>query len=523
MEEGDFAEALELLTAARDLALHRGGCPAEVYEQLGLAAHYSIDVAQARAAWKAGLEMDPDPPTRARLRRALAMLAWDLQEVDEALEHLRTGWRELEGHSGVDVEDLARTELVFTERMLDLKGLEESAERLAVVATTPEARSEVWQARASAYMYRGDPRAVEAGQRGIEEADAATEFRVRHRACHLRNMGLLAMGRPADALAALEREPLIAYYAYSLRAFAGFVLGDLERIREVADEAAASPTAHKQLGPLLSALLAVATADPMGLELVDRALVHARRPRTVAFAKWLRADLLSARDDHQAAVDVLRQSGTIRPDAIVTPLPLEVVRLMGISSIRIGDHDEAETMARTASRWGEYGQEVAALIRAELARSRGEPAAGELEACAEAFAARGMAPLAARARFWAAEGWGGSDVRKARACLDRAWRVWARLGIDPALGRARTLYATLGLPVPVTPRRGATGGPLSEREIDVVRLVARGMTNKEVADVLFLSPHTVATHLKRVYQRLDVHNRAALTRWAAHQGHLGET
>ena len=51
---------------------------------------------------------------------------------------------------------------------------------------------------------------------------------------------------------------------------------------------------------------------------------------------------------------------------------------------------------------------------------------------------------------------------------------------------------------------------LSEREVDVVKLLCRGDSNKEIADKLFISELTVKGHLKNIFQKMDVHNRATL-------------
>lgn len=50
---------------------------------------------------------------------------------------------------------------------------------------------------------------------------------------------------------------------------------------------------------------------------------------------------------------------------------------------------------------------------------------------------------------------------------------------------------------------------LTARELDVVRLLAKGCTYSRVAQVLGISEHTVATHIKNVYRKLDVHCAAA--------------
>jgi LuxR family maltose regulon positive regulatory protein len=49
--------------------------------------------------------------------------------------------------------------------------------------------------------------------------------------------------------------------------------------------------------------------------------------------------------------------------------------------------------------------------------------------------------------------------------------------------------------------------PLSDREVEVLELVAEGLTNREIARRLFLSPHTVRAHTSNIYSKLNVHNR----------------
>jgi len=57
--------------------------------------------------------------------------------------------------------------------------------------------------------------------------------------------------------------------------------------------------------------------------------------------------------------------------------------------------------------------------------------------------------------------------------------------------------------------RKPTRGPLSQRELEVLRLIADGATNRQVAATLFISQATVKTHLLHVYEKLGVNDRAA--------------
>lgn len=61
---------------------------------------------------------------------------------------------------------------------------------------------------------------------------------------------------------------------------------------------------------------------------------------------------------------------------------------------------------------------------------------------------------------------------------------------------------------------------LSERETDVLKLVAKGYVNKEIAHKLGISPATVGTHIKNLYRKLAVHSRVQVVRAAQERGLL---
>ncbi|MBM4763813.1 response regulator transcription factor [Bacillus sp. B15-48] len=60
--------------------------------------------------------------------------------------------------------------------------------------------------------------------------------------------------------------------------------------------------------------------------------------------------------------------------------------------------------------------------------------------------------------------------------------------------------------------------PLSSREIEVLQLVAKGMSNREISEALFISEHTVKSHLKNILSKLHLDNRVQLTSYAYQQG-----
>jgi LuxR family maltose regulon positive regulatory protein len=79
--------------------------------------------------------------------------------------------------------------------------------------------------------------------------------------------------------------------------------------------------------------------------------------------------------------------------------------------------------------------------------------------------------------------------------------------IDAEEQRGRGAEVQRLSPAPLHPSTPALVEPLSERELKVLRLLADGLTNQEIAQALYVSVNTVKTHLKTIYGKLGVHNR----------------
>ncbi|MFB4268940.1 AAA family ATPase [Nonomuraea sp. GTA35] len=102
-----------------------------------------------------------------------------------------------------------------------------------------------------------------------------------------------------------------------------------------------------------------------------------------------------------------------------------------------------------------------------------------------------------------------SHRERAAALVAEAADRYASLGATHDAARCRRLLRELGPDRPPARRgRKARAGVLSPRESEVARLVALGRTNREIAEVLFLSQRTVDTHVARVLQKLGVRTRA---------------
>ncbi|MGC5326012.1 LuxR C-terminal-related transcriptional regulator [Brevibacillus sp. SYSU BS000544] len=70
----------------------------------------------------------------------------------------------------------------------------------------------------------------------------------------------------------------------------------------------------------------------------------------------------------------------------------------------------------------------------------------------------------------------------------------------------------------ISKRKGEVSSPLSAREVQVAVLVARGLSNAEIAQSLFISKRTVTTHLERIFQKVGISSRAALAAYVLEQG-----
>ena len=100
-----------------------------------------------------------------------------------------------------------------------------------------------------------------------------------------------------------------------------------------------------------------------------------------------------------------------------------------------------------------------------------------------------------------------------------------RAAADLEFGNAREAFLTLGAEPDVDRVNTLAGGPpsadhLSDRERDVLTYLAAGKTNKVIAEVLGISPHTVRRHVEHIFTKLGVKSRAAATAHAYEHGLL---
>ena len=72
------------------------------------------------------------------------------------------------------------------------------------------------------------------------------------------------------------------------------------------------------------------------------------------------------------------------------------------------------------------------------------------------------------------------------------------------------------------PRRPEGPAGLTPREVDVLRLLARGLSNKEIGARLVISPKTAGSHIEHIYAKIDASSRAAASLYAVQHGLLPE-
>jgi ATP/maltotriose-dependent transcriptional regulator MalT len=272
-------------------------------------------------------------------------------------------------------------------------------------------------------------------------------------------------------------------------------------------------------------------------------LADVRNP-AAGLAHYRRAELLRLRGELAAAEDAYREAsrsgwepqpglaqlrlaqgnlaaaaGAIRRALAETEDPLKLASMLPACVeilLACGDVDEARSASeRLETIAGRY---ESTMLRGMVGHARGavQLAEGDPRAALSALRA-------------AAESWRALDapyeIARSRALIGEACRA---LGDEDTavleLEAARDAFADLGAPVELARvdallRRGPQQPHgLSAREHEVLRLVASGRSNREVAAELVISEHTVARHVQNIYAKLGVSSRAAATAFAFEHG-----
>jgi ATP/maltotriose-dependent transcriptional regulator MalT len=287
------------------------------------------------------------------------------------------------------------------------------------------------------------------------------------------------------------------------------------------------------------------------VEEVDRAcrrLAEPVRRPTIGAAFYVRGDLHRLRGDFEAAEEAYEQAN----ESGLDPQP-------GLAMLRLaqGRVDSAEAAIRRVLEAAEdpisrsrllaaYVEIVLAaggLVDARSAADELVQLATDLDApylraqsdtvVGAVLLAEGDAGAAAAALRQARSAWGELDapyeVARTRQLLGRACR---ELGDEDTsrmeIEAARRAFRDVGASADLASLERAAGsrvtsrtGPLSARELEVLALVATGLTNRVIGEELSISEKTVARHLSNIFTKLGLSSRSAATAYAYEQGVVG--
>ena len=206
------------------------------------------------------------------------------------------------------------------------------------------------------------------------------------------------------------------------------------------------------------------------------------------------------------------------------------LRLAACCSPRRDRADEAHACAQGLTRIATDSGHADAL--AALAHALGEIALaeGEAELAAEQLGRavelhRSLRIPAERAQILHRAGVALAAAGERELAIERqaeAYRLARKLGARPLAGRAAAAIEELGESAEqrLGRRRRRRRRPLSRRELEVVRLVAEGRTNREIAAELFLSPRTIDMHVRNILAKLDCRSRVEASIKAGEAGLL---
>ena len=220
-----------------------------------------------------------------------------------------------------------------------------------------------------------------------------------------------------------------------------------------------------------------------------------------------------AQGDLRGAATAIRRGLEETQDPLVRPRILEAfVEIM----LAAGDHPAAAAAAAELA-------EIAVRFRAPLLAAMAEHTAGAILLAASDPAAA-LAPLRRALRGWhdvnapydaartrvliglASRDVGDTDT--AALEFDAAHDAFARLGARPDLARLDALSGRRTAPA------GGPAGGLTARELEVLRLLATGKTNRAIAMDLVISEKTVARHVSNIFTKLGLSSRSAATAYA---------
>ncbi|MFE4491845.1 AAA family ATPase [Streptomyces niveus] len=243
------------------------------------------------------------------------------------------------------------------------------------------------------------------------------------------------------------------------------------------------------------------------------ALIDPLESRSVAvYVRRALGTAYGAEGAYETAYDQLRLAFTAEGDPVHYHASHPVLAELAAAAVRTGHRDEARSIVERSAR--RLGGGASPRLRALISRARALLADPE---DAEPYFREALADPAlehwpferAQTRLDFAE-WlrRRRRIAEARPLLTSALEAFQRLGARPWVERAQAESRAAGIGVAaVTP--DALAG-LTPQQQQIIRLAARGLTNREIGEKLFLSPRTVSSHLYRSFPKLGITARSQL-------------
>jgi DNA-binding NarL/FixJ family response regulator len=222
-----------------------------------------------------------------------------------------------------------------------------------------------------------------------------------------------------------------------------------------------------------------------------------------------------ARGEARSAEElVVRRLDDVGWDGLLAGPLLEQLVQLRLEDDRVGDARDAALAlaALTGSSGRERVEAGAALAHGRVARAAGEEdAVNRLQQAVNGFARLGLRLEVAQARLELARALAGQSPAAAIETARHARNELEALGATREADAAAALMRSLGA-------RGRAGprslGSLSRRETEVLRLLGDGLSNREIAERLFISPKTAEHHVSRIYGKLGLKSRAEAAAYA---------
>ncbi|HEY2200588.1 MAG TPA: LuxR C-terminal-related transcriptional regulator, partial [Solirubrobacteraceae bacterium] len=257
---------------------------------------------------------------------------------------------------------------------------------------------------------------------------------------------------------------------------------------------------------------------------IAKAMLNETTPGVRRHAAWL-LSLQATADGHPprahqwlCAMGEEERRQVLRRDWMDVADEPQMVRI----ALAVGDHELAESGVADANRRAELSPGVPSLDA--IAAHASGLLDSDNDKLSEAVSLFTGSPRAL-ARAGALEDLGLAHQRQGTAdsavdALTEALVLFARAGATTDAARLRSRLRALGVRRRVAAaEKPATGwAAMTRSELAVAQLAADGLTNREIAERLFVSPHTVNTHLRQVFAKLEVKSRVDLTRLATERG-----